>query len=222
MKPSAADKEQCPRRYAASTCSQTGKGIQQTAVEVHGNQAMEKPGRLLCQRVLIGAKRWQRMLAKPIQFCLCGLVGHCPSKRRQVSRIVGKTAIYRLDHVASDLVEDRLRSRGNIALSPPARAVIGVVVPFASRGLVAFHQQSVALAHIAIEVLHPQLLSPVCPVRKILLRCQKARIGQTLHRDTQLLRPALHALTQPVFPGLTDNQALASPLRHHALTGSQQ
>ena len=69
-----------------------GQRVQQTAVEVHGNQAVKKPGRLLGQRILIGAKGGQRVLTKPVELDLCRLMGDSPTKGRQVSGWSGKAA----------------------------------------------------------------------------------------------------------------------------------
>ena len=141
-----------------------GQRVQQTAVEVHGNQAVKKPGRLLGQRILIGPKRRQGVLTKPVKLALCRLRGHRPAKGRQISGVIGEMRRDHLDDLFRDVVKRGLWPLRYLALAPPAGAVVGIVVPLATLGLVGVHQEPIALAHVAIEILHAQLFAPGGPV----------------------------------------------------------
>ena len=125
---------------------------------------MKKPGRLLGQRILIGAKGGQRVLTKPVELDLCRFRGDSPTKGRQVSRMVRKSSLYHGSHRAGDVIVLGFGSRRDLTLLAPAGAVVGIVIPLATLGLIGIHQNPVTLAHIAIEILHAQLFAPRSPV----------------------------------------------------------
>ena len=125
---------------------------------------MKKPGRLLGQRILIGAKGGQRVLTKPVELDLCRFMGDSPTKGRQVSRVFRKSNLYYGNHRAGDVIVLGFGSRRDLTLPAPAGAVVGIVIPLATLGLIGIHQNPITLAHIAIKILHAQLFAARSPV----------------------------------------------------------
>ena len=125
------------------------------------------------------------MFTKPVKLALCRLRGHRPAKGRQISGVIGEMRHDHLDDLFRDLIKRGLRSLGYLALAPPAGAIVRIVIPLAALWLVGIHQQAIALAHVAIEILHAQLFSTRRPIRKVLPRREEPAVLQDLHRDAQ-------------------------------------
>ena len=77
-------------------------------------------------------------------------------------------------------------------------AVLGIVVPLATFGGVAIHQQAGLAAHVAVEILHPQRLAALGPSVEFILRADEP--GVRFHR--QLERHVFERLDQAPFAGL--------------------
>ena len=90
-----------------------------------------------------------------------------------------------LDNLFRDVIKRGLWPLGYLALAPPAGAIVRIVIPLATLWLVDIHQQAIALAHVAIEILHAQLFSTRRPVGKVLPRREEPAVLQDLHRDAQ-------------------------------------
>ena len=81
--------------------------------------------------------------------------------------------------IARDVIDFHLGARGYVFAPSPALAVLRVVVPLAAlRATVAVEQYSVAFAHLAVEILHTQLLAAFCPGCKILIGREEAIVWQ--------------------------------------------
>ena len=62
-------------------------------------------------------------------------------------------------------------------------AVIRIEIPLAADRLVAVHQQAGLAAHVAVEILHAQLLAARRPGLERRRRTQEAIVGQDVDRD---------------------------------------
>ena len=78
--------------------------------------------------------------------------------------MVRKGGLYHGNHRERDVIVLGFGSRRDLTLLAPAGAVVGIVVPLATLGLVGVHQEPIALAHVAIEILHAQLFAARSPV----------------------------------------------------------
>ena len=93
--------------------------------------------------------------------------------------MIGKSCLNELDHLPRDRVGFEADPRRHIAraLCAESLAVVGIEVPLATERLISgplaraawtvLHQDSMALALLAVEVLHAQRLSAPCVRRKI-------------------------------------------------------
>ena len=87
-------------------------------------------------------------------------------------------------------------------------AVLGIEVPAPARRLVPVHQQPGAPAHVAIEILHAQLLAARGPGGERRGRTQEALVRQDVHRQPEARRPGLLHLPHPPFARFGDHHPL--------------
>ena len=89
---------------------------------------------------------------------------------------------YLSHHVLGDLVRRKVFGLGQQPGPSLAEsfAIVGVVIPIAAGGFVAFHQYSVAAAHFAVEILHAQLLPSLGMFGEILRRAEKVPVRKNL------------------------------------------
>ena len=78
-------------------------------------------------------------------------------------------------------------------------AVFGVEIPFSPDRLLTLQQHPMPSAHVAVEILHPQLLAALAPLPKLLDRTEEAIIFADLDGHTEMCPPAPHLLRQTPF-----------------------
>ena len=61
-------------------------------------------------------------------------------------------------------------------MAAPSRAILSVIVPLAALWLIAIHQQGITLAHLAVKILHAQLLAAFGPLTKVVYRRQETGV----------------------------------------------
>ena len=153
---------------------------------------MKHPGGLLHEGILVSPKVGQRIVAKPIELGLRIVAGYRETKLRQIAGITGKPALDKRYYLAGDGVWDHVGPLGNFALPSPTNAVIAVVIPFATAGLRAVQQHAVLATHVAIEILHSQLLATGSPLLELIVTRQKSAVFENLYGNSELSAPACH------------------------------
>jgi hypothetical protein len=73
------------------------------------------------------------------------------------------------------------------------------------------------LTHLAIEILHAELLASLRPIRKFRVRTDKSVIFPNLHRNMKFGLPVPHHLQHAPFARLGDDQTIGRKLINRAL-----
>ena len=96
-------------------------------------------------------------------------------------------------------------------------AVVGVIIPAPAGRLVAVHEQVGLAAHLAVEILHPQLLAPLGPAVEAVMAADEAVVLNDHDRHIETVPPALELLAKPPFARFGQDDALVRPLRQRPL-----
>ena len=91
-------------------------------------------------------------------------------------------------------------------------AVGKIIIPLPAHGFVAVHEHAVLLTHIAIKILHAQLLTTARPSSKSVGSAEETIVGANIDDDAELRRPAAHILQHAVFAWVRNYYTVASSL----------
>ena len=86
-------------------------------------------------------------------------------------------------------------------------AVVRIEIPFPALGRIAVHQQAGLAPHLAIEILHAQLLAPVGPAFELGPRAHKTVVVQNVYRQAEAAGPSFHVVPDTPFPGFRHHNA---------------
>ena len=120
-------------------------------------------------------------------------------------------------HEGQHLCGDRIGGKvghfreGGVALG--RLAIVVIKIPLPALGCVSNHQQPGFPPHIAIEILHPQLLAPLRPSGKLRVAGDEPVIGEDLRHG----RPALHIIEHAPFAGGGNHNASCGMTNQGAL-----
>ncbi len=181
--------------------------FQQADVEVHGDQAVEQPGRFLGQGVLVGAEAVEGVRQEPLKLRLGLVRGHREAEGIEIAGVVRETVGNQSENLPGGGILRCRRALGHRFRRPPAAAIIGVVVPLAALGLaIVVQEQAVAAAHLPVEVFHAQLLATLRPGGEVVAGTEKAAVLEHADRHAQPRLPARQDIGEARLPGLTDAQ----------------
>ena len=125
----------------------------------------------------------------------------------QRAEIIGETRRHLGDHgLGHGIGRGAARARRLKRFGQPL-AVFRVVIPLPARRLPLIHQQAGGLAHLAIEILHPQLALALRPLLERGASADEARIGADLHRHRHGHRQRLERLGEAPLPRLRHHDA---------------
>ena len=124
--------------------------------------------------------------------------GHSKAEIGRLSDIVSITCLYHLDDVLRHGIGCKMQGLWHRQIGLGGFAVLCVKIPLPTFGRIAVHEQAGLAAHIAIKILHAQLLAVLGPVFKFAMRAQKPVVGQDCHRNIKTVGPAIeHGLYAP-------------------------
>jgi hypothetical protein len=120
-----------------------------------------QPGLARPQRVLPAAEVRQALVDEALQRMQRLLARDGPGKAVERSGVLGEALPHECDDLACDLIGLEARALGHRTGATLAEglAVVGVEVPLPAERLVAVHQHRMLAPHLAVEVLHAQLLA---------------------------------------------------------------
>ena len=149
---------------------------------------MPKPGFAGPERVLPAPEVGQPLANEGLQRLQRVLARDGPAEALERAGVRGESGVHQCDHLLSDRVRRYAVRRGYVdgPAAAEALAVLCVEIPLPAFGLAAVHQHTVTPAHLAIEVLHAQLLAP-CGVRgEIAYGAEKVAVIAQVERQAGL------------------------------------
>ena len=198
--------------------------IQQLQVQRRGDQRVVQPGLPGPHRVLPASEVAQAVGHEVVErFQRLG-TRQRPAEAVQAPGVVGVALAHLGQHLLCDLVrrEAQRRRHQPRALAAEGLAVVGVEVPLAAGGLVAVHQHAMALAHLAVEVLHAQLAPSLGVQGERLTAAQEVTVLAELDRHAGLRRSGGQGLAHAPLARLGQHDALGRPLAQRGEQGVGQ
>ena len=156
-------------------------------------------------RVLIGSELLDPLLEEGVGGFFSLLSRHRPAEPVETAEMIGELVFDEGDAFSRNLVGFEEGPVGRVHIVLGRTPVLLVVVPFpAGRLAVVLHQETGALAHLAIEMLHCQMVAIFGPTAKIGDRAKIAVVGQYLDVAIELVGPFGDRLIETPFAGLDD------------------
>ena len=103
------------------------------------------------------------MLNEICQNLQCLDAGDRPAKLRQAARVIGKSRVHHIHHLACDGIGLKTGGRGQFAGPGFAKtaAVVGIKIPLTADRLIALHQDAMFASEFAVEIFEPQAFASV-------------------------------------------------------------
>ena len=135
-----------------------------------------------------------------------------PSEFLKLSKMIGKAPFDERHHRSCRFVRRKPPPRGWNSTCRKPLAVRPVIVPFAARWLIAFHEEPMFAPHLAIKMFHPPAAAPGSPDSEPRTAREEAMIGTDFHRRAGECFPAFdHRLDAPFRRFRHYNAARAMP-----------
>ena len=163
--------------------------IEQAAVEILRNDGVIEERFARQHRILEVTELRQSLFHEGLERGLGVDAGHGEAEGREVAEMIAEPRLDQRQHFLRHRIGHERRRPRHEQICLRGLAVLRIEVPAAAGGRVAVHQQPGAPAHLAIEILHPELLASLGPPREVGGRAQEALVGEDLHRQREALGP---------------------------------
>ncbi len=169
---------------------------------------MKEKGFPLPHRVLIVAEKRQRVLDEMGECRQCFLARHRPVELVQRAEMSGEFALDERHHLAACFIGRKAPSLRRRQFLWQRLPVVAVEIPFAARGLVAFHQEARLAPQLPVEKLHAEALASFRPFVKALMAGEEAVIVAYVEHTIMRLPPCVECGAQTPFAGLRHHGSL--------------
>ena len=158
--------------------------------------------------ILIIAKRRHAVCDEIVERLECVRTRHRPAKRLNRAIMCLEPLFDECDHILRDSIDRKPLALWRLMILWQGLAVLGIEIPRAADGVIAFHQEARLLPHVTIEIFHPQLLAAFRPLRKLFERCDETLIVVNGERHRQCFTPILHHLQNAPLTRFRHDDAL--------------